>query len=398
MGRGLGRLAIVACAGGVLSMGVRSAFSVEYPAMMSDLGWTAAQATTAYSIAMFVYAVGGVGTGFLIDRFGVRPLMTAGLALLALGSAGAARVDSLPMLYLTWGLAMGLGLSAVGFVAVLKALSVEPGRMGAGFGMFAIGQGISSVVVSPGLQALIDTVGWRASHEVMAMVCVTILVVIAIAAPSTRAGRAVDAAVPVPADLRSVGFWLLVVGTFCFGFWSLVPTHQVAHLILVGFSGTTAAGLAGLLGAMNLVAGLVFGRFADRAPGSLMVAGAVLLIVGTVMLALAEPARPWLLVPYVLAGGLGRGAIVLAFGVIEGRVLLRASLGLMSSLLEIGIGFGLVVGPLVAADWRDASGSYVSGLMIAVVAMAASCAATCAASAWHGRRTGERQRVATVVS
>ncbi len=379
-------------------MGIRSAFSVEYPAIMSDLGWTAAQATTAYSIAMFVYAVGGIGTGLLIDRFGVRPLMTGGLALLALGSAGAAHVDSLPMLYLTWGLLMGLGLSAVGFVAVLKALSVAPTRMGAGFGMFAIGQGVSAVVVSPGLQALIETIGWRASHEVMAAACVLLLLVVAIAAPSARAGNAVGRALPVRADFRSSGFWLLVVGTLCFGFWSLVPTHQVAHLILVGFSGTTAAGLAGLLGGTTFLAGLVFGRFADRGPGALMLAGAGLLIIGTITLALAEPARPWLLVLYVLAGGLGRGAIVLAFGVIEGRVLPRASLGLMSSLLEVGIGFGLVVGPWVAAEWRDTSGSYVSGLMIAVAAMAASCAATCAASALHSRRTSERDRIATVVS
>jgi len=88
MGPGFGRLAIIACAGGFLSAGVRAAFSVEYPAIAADLGWSAAEVTTAFSIAMLIYAVGGIGTGFLIDRFGVRPLMTAGVALLALALFG----------------------------------------------------------------------------------------------------------------------------------------------------------------------------------------------------------------------------------------------------------------------------------------------------------------------
>lgn len=382
---GIGRLSLIACAGGFLSAGMRAAFSVEYPAIATDLGWTAAEVTTAFSIAMFVYAVGGIGTGFLIDRFGVRPLMTAGVALLALASAGASRVDSLPMLYLTWGLVMGLGMSAVGFVAVLKALSATPHRMGAGFGMFAIGQGVGAIIVSPGIQALIDTVGWRASHQVLAAVCAALVLGVAIAAPSARASRPADASTRARPDLRFGPFWLIMVGTLCLGFWNLVPTHQVAHLMLVGFSGQVAAGLAGLLGGMTLVAGLFVGRLADRAPSALMVAGSGLLVLGTIALAVTEPSRPWLLGLYVLASGLGRGIIVLAFAVIEGRVLPRASLAFMGSLLEVGIGLGLVTGPWVGAQWRDVSGSYVPGLMVGAAAMVVSCAATCAAFALHRR-------------
>ena len=386
MGPGFGRLAIIACAGGFLSAGVRAAFSVEYPAIAADLGWSAAEVTTAFSIAMLIYAVGGIGTGFLIDRFGVRPLMTAGVALLALASAGASRADSLPVLYLSWGLVMGFGLSAIGFVAVLKALSAAPHRMGAGFGMFAIGQGVGALVVSPGVQALIDAIGWRASHQVMAGVCAVLVLVVALVAPSARAAHPADAASSARPDPRSGAFWLLVVGTLSFGFWSLAPTHQVAHLILVGFSGPLAAGLAGLLGGMTLVAGLVFGRFADRAPSALMVVGSGLLVLGTIALAVAEPGRPWLLGAYVLAGGLGRGIIVPAFAVIEGRVLPRAALAFTSSLLEVGVGLGLVSGPWVGAQWRDLSGSYVPGLVAGAAAMALSCAATCGAFAVHGRR------------
>lgn len=363
------RLAVAAGAGGFLVASVRAAFSVEYPAIAADLAWSTTEVTAAFSLAMLVYTAFVAGTGLLIDRFGVRRVMVTSACLFTVSLLGTSFVTSLPAFYTTWGLLAGLGLTGIGFVPLLKAFSATPGRMGAAFGIFAVGQGIATTLVTPGIQALVDTIGWRASHVVMAAVTLVFVAVIAWAAPPLRTHTPRFAREAIWCGLHDRAFWLLFAGAMAFGFWALVPTHQVAHLMLRGFSGATAASLAGLLGATTLISGLAFGRLSDRSPIGMIALAASLMVAGTLALAVADPDQPAILVLYVIASGLGRGIAVLAFAVTEGRVLPVAALGAMSGLLEIGFGLGQFSGPLFAAALRDSAGDFRPGLFSSAIAL-----------------------------
>ena len=62
------------------------AFSVFVEPMEAELGWTRAELTGAFSLALIVLAIAGVGVGHWLDRRGPRLLMTAG-SIVGVGSA-----------------------------------------------------------------------------------------------------------------------------------------------------------------------------------------------------------------------------------------------------------------------------------------------------------------------
>src|SRR5262245_63995465 len=84
------------------------AFGVLLAPMERDMGWSRAQSTAAFSIALLLAAAGAVPVGRLVDQGRARVMMTlgscAGTLLLVLW----ARVESLHALYLVWA---GIGLT-----------------------------------------------------------------------------------------------------------------------------------------------------------------------------------------------------------------------------------------------------------------------------------------------
>jgi MFS family permease len=87
------------------------AFGILLAPMEREMGWSRAQSTAAFSIALLVSAVFAVPAGRQVDRGGARLMMTlgscAGVALLVAW----ARVESLPALYLIWA-AVGVTMAA----------------------------------------------------------------------------------------------------------------------------------------------------------------------------------------------------------------------------------------------------------------------------------------------
>ena len=88
------------------------AFGILLSPMEREMGWSRAESTAAFSIALLVSAVFAVPAGRWVDRGGARLMMTlgscAGVALLVAW----ARVESLPALYVSWA-AVGVTMAAV---------------------------------------------------------------------------------------------------------------------------------------------------------------------------------------------------------------------------------------------------------------------------------------------
>lgn len=390
----------VALLGGFALSGSRAAFSVQYPAMVADLGWSATQVTGAFSLGMPVYAAGLVCAGFAVDRFGIRSTLVTGIALLTASSLVALLADQLWQVYLSWGVLIALGQAGVGFVPVIKAaVTLAPARLGVSLGLFQLGQGLGLAAVTPAIALLDEHLGWRGAQAIATALLLATIPVASLIVPPARppSARTPDAgAGRLPAI--PVSFWPLLIAVIAFGLWFIVPVHQVAHLANVGFPGPEAAGFAGLTGIGGIVGGMALGSIIARLPssGALLVSGG-LMSLGTLALASITPGEPLLLAGYVVGVGLGRGAIGVTLSWLEGRLLPEATLGRMSALLETGIAFGALVGPLLAASWRDAYGTYVPGMALAaasaaLIAVGGLATVSIAARAGAGRSTSQSPR------
>ena len=62
----------------LLSASSRFSFTMFFPYLISDLGWTRATLGFGLTLHMWVYGLGAAATGFFVDRHGPRVLMIVG--------------------------------------------------------------------------------------------------------------------------------------------------------------------------------------------------------------------------------------------------------------------------------------------------------------------------------
>lgn len=99
----LRRVVTVLCLTEITSWGVLYyALPVLAPAITRTTDWTLTMVTGAFSAALVTAAVVGVAVGRGIDRFGPRPIMTAGSLLAVPGLVAIATAAMYPLFLLAW--------------------------------------------------------------------------------------------------------------------------------------------------------------------------------------------------------------------------------------------------------------------------------------------------------
>jgi sugar phosphate permease len=279
----------------LISAGVRAAPTVLINPLESELGWGRAAISAAVSIGLLLYGLSGPAAGWLMDRFGPRPLTIFGLALIGLSTLMGAAMTELWQLNLFWGVLSGLGTGIVAPVlgaTVANRWFVE--RRGLILGIFGAAASAGQLVTVPALMWLVVAIGWRAGTAALAVIVLLVLVPVflfmrndpasvglraygeseeppveespapepstAIAQPSAPGGS------PVLGALRSPVFWLLSGSFFICGASSngIIGVHFVPHSIDHGIPEVTAASVLAIMGAMNFVGTLASGWLTDR--------------------------------------------------------------------------------------------------------------------------------------
>jgi OFA family oxalate/formate antiporter-like MFS transporter len=156
--------------GGLLNvaLGTYYAWSVFVPALEKEFHWNRTQTSLVPTIDMVMLASMFMVAGFLQNKIGPRAVATIGGILFSSGLFLASFTQSLPMLYLTWGLMVGAGLG-FGYLAPItvgsKWFPHHRGLVnGLAIGIFAAGSGIFGPVGG----MMIEHIGWRATFQDLA--------------------------------------------------------------------------------------------------------------------------------------------------------------------------------------------------------------------------------------
>ena len=355
-------------------MGSRTAFAVLYPEMVQSEGWAVTEVTSAYSSGLLLYAVLAIPVGLGVDRLGCRVVMVAGSIVMATGLAVASVATEVWHLYLAYLMTAGLGAGGIGFITQIKLLSIRNGaRFATAFGLAFMGQGLGSLLVSPSVQVLTDTQGWRTATLVCALVVAVVLLPLAAwLAPgperrhATRTGETSAGSAP---RVLSLMLLIFLIANAMLGFQMLVPTHQVAYMLDLGFVATIAAIAAGGWGAMMSVGSVGGGWLVDRfGLGRVLGVALALFTAGTLGLFVSSPSALWLLVLYVVAGGAGRGLLGVTLGAAQTKTFAGPHLGRMTGIMDVGFGTGAFLGPWATAVVHDQIGTYGPGFLTTIVA------------------------------
>lgn len=321
----------------VIAAGVVAALHVgklppALPALQQVLGVSLVQAGFLLALFQLAGMTLGLPAGLLIQRYGARRSMLAGLLVLSLASAlgGAAQG--------TAGLLASRVFEGLGFLCVvlpapglLRAL-VAPGRLSRALGAWGaympLGAALA-MLVGPWVMALADPAwGWRIWWWLLSASSVLLAVLLYRSVPADQSPGVAPSRTPSPATslfsgshdllrltLRSRGVWLVAL---CFsmysGQWLAVVGFLPSIYAQAGLAPGATAWLTALAAAVNIIGNLAAGRLLHRRvpPLILLVAGFAAMG-GGALLAFGVDASPWVRYLAVLAfsmlGGLIPGTL-----------------------------------------------------------------------------------------
>ena len=339
------------------------AFAVFLVPMQRELGFSTAELTGAYSLALLVSAVAGIAVGRYLDRHSPRGLMTAGsIAGTALVLAWS-QVDGLAGFYLLWfaiGLVMAVVLYEPAFTVLAKWFPDADQRRRAMTALTLVAA-LASFIFLPLAQALVDAHGWRDALVILAVIlgAITIplhAVVLRRAPRPDRGAPRHGSSVAARDALRSVSFWLLSTAFFLGTFTGIAMTvHAIPFLLERGYGAAFAAFAVGLIGFSQIPGRICFALLGARLPRELAVAAVFVLIGGGIAVLVGLDSTATVLAGLVLLG-MGNGMATLARATAIADLYGGASYGTINSIAAAGTTGARAAGPVTAAVFAAAVG------------------------------------------
>ncbi len=366
-------------------------FPVFLPVLVDEFHASRGTVAATFSWAMFIVGVSSLAVGPALDRWGPRRVFCAGAVALAAGMAVAAMAPSVWVLYLGFGIGGGTGASLLGWVAhgalLGRAKLVRPTMaIGIAFG----GMGAGPLVMSPLVQRLIVTIGWRWALALIGAVACAAVVALNVrfhapGPPGRPLGgaRGSDSApgqmMALQAALRTSHFWLYFLSflTIGAGMFSVVG-HQVAYVVDRGFAPLFAASVFGVTQVLSGVGRVIFGLVADRVGRPVALATSFAMSIAGIgcLLMVRDPTGVWFLYAFVALFGLSFGA--------RGPILVGMSaghfggpaFGTIYGAISLAHGLGTALGPWGAGALFDRTGDYRVTFGLAMASLAVACAVT----------------------
>ena len=313
--KGPGVMGITLAAAGILmvTMGARQSLGLFVGPLNTSTGLGIVAISFALAVGQFAWGAVQPLAGAAADRLGPRPVLLAGIVLLAIGSA------ITPFMTSAWGLTFAIGLvsamgAGAGSFSVLIGAAAQ--RMpaearGAASGVINAGGSLGQFIFAPLLQKLIQLMGWMgAMYSLAAMTLLALPLVGRVTKGSTPHTTA--AAGNADGGLRTAlktalgdrSYLLLHAGFFTCGFHiAFLVTHLPTEVDLCGLPPSVASWSLALIGLANIVGSLAVGHLVSQYRSkmilALMYASRAVLIVWY----LAMPREAWVF--YVFAVGLG---------------------------------------------------------------------------------------------
>ncbi|MFC4063013.1 MFS transporter [Planomonospora corallina] len=330
-------VAAVAFVAIVGAAGFRATPGVLITPLQEEFGWPRGTISFAVSVNLMLYGLTAPFAAALMDRFGMRRVVTLALLLVAVGSGVTVLMTASWHLVLCWGVLVGLGTGSMALVfgaTVADRWFVR--HRGLVVGVLTAGGATGQLVFLPVLAHLAQGPGWRVASLTVAGAALAVAPLVwfllrdrpeevgltALGAPAPVGGTAGGGApAPVMAGtatrpgtgagagaaaralrvlrdaMRTGPFWLLAGGFAICGMSTngLVGTHFVPAAHDHGMPQTTAAGLLALVGIFDIAGTVASGWLSDRVDSRILLCvyyalrGLSLLVLPSLFAATAEP-------------------------------------------------------------------------------------------------------------
>lgn len=281
-------VAVVAFVALVGAAAFRATPSVFIEPLHEEFGWSHATISGAVSVNILLYGLTAPFASALMERYGVRPIVSGALLVIAAGSGLTVFLSASWQLVLCWGVLVGLG---TGSMALAFAATVTNRwfvhRRGLVTGILTAGSAAGQLVFLPLVALVVEGSGWRTASLLVSGAALAVVPLVLwllrdrpedvglrpygaddayVTPPRPSGGAARRTLGALAAAARTRVFWLLA-GTFAVCGAStngLVGTHFVPAAHDHGMAVPAAASLLAVIGVFDLVGTVASGWFTDR--------------------------------------------------------------------------------------------------------------------------------------
>ncbi|WP_240205387.1 OFA family MFS transporter [Vibrio sp. CyArs1] len=357
-----------------LCLGILYAWSVFNKALVSEWGWSAADASSPYAIATITFSICLLVAGILQDRMGPRNILILGAALTGLGMIASSFAQSVLMLNITFGVITGAG---IGFgYACLSPSAMKwfhPSKKGMVNGLIAAGFGLAAVYLAPLTSSLIGQMGISSAFMVLGVGVLIIAVPLAATInnppagyipeePKVKAGKA-----PVQVKKATDIGWKAMLKTPQFySLWSMYAFAAAAGLMIIGnitniasvqANLPNAVYLASLLAIFNSGGRIAAGILSDKIGGvrTLMLA---FVLQGVNMVMFSTFTSEFMLIIGTAVAAVGYGTLLAVFPSLTAEYYGLKNYGTNYGVLYTSWGIGGAIGAAIVGYSMTHGGGY----------------------------------------
>lgn len=349
------------------TFGVAYSFGAFFGPMADEFGTDRGATALFFSITTFLYFALGVVTGHVADRHGPRRVLLFGTACLVIGLLLTARVPSIWLGYLTYGVGVGIGVACAYVPMVANVGAWFEHKRSAALGVAVAGIGVGTLTVTPLNEFLVESYGWRRTYEILAAGSAVLLVLAAMGARRPPASNVSAQPRALTSLLRaSPSFWLLYVSIFLVSLTLFLPFVFLADYLEERNISGSAGLLVGSIGISSVVGRVLLGRLAGRVAARRLYNGCILVMALSFVLWLVAGSSYALLVAFTIVLGIAYGGFIALAPAVIADIFGPVGLGAVLGALYTAAGVGGLIGPPVAGRMLDAWG-YRPMLIVAIV-------------------------------
>ena len=259
--------------------------------LQHEFGWDNVQISSALALRILLFGLFAPFAAALMNRFGLRQIMVAALALIAASLLVSLAMTRLWQLILLWGILLGVGTGLTAFVlAATVATRWFTQRRGLVIGLLTASSATGQLLFLPLIAGLTEQLGWRVALVVvcgfLALAAFVVLLLMrdrpgdlnlpaygetAVAPPPPSAADGLSALLVSPLVVlgqaaRVPQFWVLFATFFICGLSTngLIQTHFITLCADYGLTAVTAASVLATMGVFDFFGTIGSGWLSDR--------------------------------------------------------------------------------------------------------------------------------------
>ena len=346
--------------------------------------------------ATLVGALGALGIGRLIDRFGSRVVLTTVAGTLAVIVGAMSQVTTVVMLAVCLTATRAVGQGALSVVSIAMVGAWFKARLNMAMAMYSIALSIGFMAAFPAVGTMVARFGWRTAWLTIAIALGAVLVPVAWlvvrrgpevigVSPDGAAAPVAEAASTAAPEGFTLGeamatpaFWIFAIGSALYGLAaSGIGLFNESILRERGFGYEVYYQTLAVTAMTGLTGNFLGGWLTRRVALARLMAIALVVLAGGVA-ALPHVSSLAGVMVWAAAMGVGGGIVMVLFFSVWPAVFGRRELGRIQGAAQALTVLGSAIGPLLLAWCAEATGSYAAmfRILAAVISVVAVAAAT----------------------